>query len=368
MKVDGKNVRTIWLSDDEKSVEIIDQRKLPHEFVIENLKTVDDAIKAIKDMYVRGAPLIGVTGAYGVYLATLNAPGNLISDDYLIHEAKRIKSARPTAVNLAWGVDRVLSDVLNVSDPQKKIALARETAGVITEQEVENCRKIGEHGFALMEAISREKSGRTVNVLTHCNAGWLACIEHGTATAPIYTAFDKGLDIHVWVDETRPLNQGTRLTAWELGKHGVKHTVITDNAGGYLMQQGKVDVVIVGTDRTTVTGDVANKIGTYLKALAAKDNNIPFYVALPSSTFDWELRDGLTQIPIEIRDPDEVKYVHGWDKDRTTSVLICPDSSPAANFAFDVTPAKYVTGFITERGLCDATETGIRKLFPDRYK
>lgn len=368
MKVDGKNVRTIWLNDDKKSVEIIDQRKLPHEFVIENLKTVDDAIKAIKDMYVRGAPLIGVTGAYGVYLATLNAPGNLISDDYLIHEAKRIKSARPTAVNLAWGVDRVLSDVLNVSDPQKKIALARETAGVITEQEVENCRKIGEHGFPLMEAISREKSGRTVNVLTHCNAGWLACIEHGTATAPIYTAFDKGLDIHVWVDETRPLNQGTRLTAWELGKHGVKHTVITDNAGGYLMQQGKVDVVIVGTDRTTVTGDVANKIGTYLKALAAKDNNIPFYVALPSSTFDWELRDGLTQIPIEIRDPDEVKYVHGWDKDRTTSVLICPDSSPAANFAFDVTPAKYVTGFITERGLCDATETGIRKLFPDRYK
>ena len=366
MKVDGKNVRTIWLNDDENSVKIIDQRKLPHELIIENLKTVDDAIKAIKDMYVRGAPLIGVTGAYGVYLAALNAPGNLISDDYLIHEAKRIKAARPTAVNLAWGVDRVLSDVLNVSDPQKRIALARDTAGVITEQEVENCRKIGEHGFPLMEAISREKGGKTVNVLTHCNAGWLACIEYGTATAPIYAAFDKGLDIHVWVDETRPLNQGTRLTAWELGKHGVKHTVITDNAGGYLMQQGKVDVVIVGTDRTTVTGDVANKIGTYLKALAAKDNNVPFYVALPSSTFDWELRDGLTQIPIEIRDPDEVKYVHGWDKDRAASVLICPDSSPAANFAFDVTPAKYVTGFITERGLCDATEKGIRKLFPDR--
>ena len=366
MKVDGKNVRTIWLNDDEKSVKIIDQRKLPHEFIIANLKTVDDAIKAIKDMYVRGAPLIGVTGAYGVYLATLNAPGNLISDDYLIHEAKRIKAARPTAVNLAWGVDRVLSDILNVSDPQKKIALSRDTAGVITEQEVENCRKIGEHGFPLMEAISREKGGKTVNVLTHCNAGWLACIEYGTATAPIYAAFDRGLDIHVWVDETRPLNQGTRLTAWELGKHGVKHTVITDNAGGYLMQQGKVDVVIVGTDRTTVTGDVANKIGTYLKALAAKDNNVPFYVALQSSTFDWKLRDGLTQIPIEIRDPDEVKYVHGWDKVRAASVLICPDSSPAANFAFDVTPAKYVTGFITERGLCDATEKGIRKLFPDR--
>ena len=218
----------------------------------------------------------------------------------------------------------------------------------------------------MIEEISRKKAGEPVNVLTHCNAGWLACVEYGTATAPIYTAFDHGIDIHVWVDETRPLNQGTRLTAWELGKHGVRHTIITDNAGGYLMQNGRVDLVIVGTDRTTFTGDVANKIGTYLKALAANDNGVPFYVALPSSTFDWTLKDGVTEIPIEERDPDEIKYVHGLDKDKTTRVLICPETSPAANFAFDVTPARYVTGFITERGICKATEEDIRRLFPDK--
>jgi methylthioribose-1-phosphate isomerase len=220
--------------------------------------------------------------------------------------------------------------------------------------------------MSLIEQISHQKAGQTVNVLTHCNAGWLACIEHGTATAPIYAAFDHGLDVHVWVDETRPLNQGTRLTAWELGKHGVKHTIITDNAGGHLMQHGMVDLVIVGSDRTTVTGDVANKIGTYLKALAARDNNVPFYVALPSSTFDWTLKDGVNEIPIEQRDPDEIKYVQGLDQDGPTSVLICPPSSPSANFAFDVTPAKYVTGFITERGLCKATEADIRRLFPEK--
>ena len=329
---------------------------------------MDDAVTAIKDMYVRGAPLIGATGAYGVYLAALNAPDARIDDDYMTKEAERIKSARPTAVNLAWGVDRVLSAVLTTSDPAAKIDAARQAADAITEEEVANCRRIGEHGLTLIEQISRQKQGQTVNILTHCNAGWLACIEHGTATAPIYAAFDHGIDIHVWVDETRPLNQGTRLTAWELGKHGVRHTIIADNAGGYLMQHGKVDIVIVGTDRTAVSGDVANKIGTYLKALAAWDNQVPFYVALPSSTFDWHIKDGVNEIPIEQRDPDEIRYVYGLAGDRTTHVLICPRESPAANFAFDVTPAKYVTGFITERGICKATEKDIRRLFPEKGK
>ncbi len=368
MKVDGRDIRTIWLDKHEKIVKIIDQRKLPHEFVIVDLKTVDDAINAITNMYVRGAPLIGVTGAYAVYLAALNAPNDQIDTDYLQHEARRIKSARPTAVNLAWGVDKVLTEIVNISDPAKKIDAAKNISGTIAELEVENCREIGEHGLSLIEQISKQKGGQTVDVLTHCNAGWLACIEYGTATAPIYAAFDKGIDIHVWVDETRPLNQGSRLTAWELGKHGVNHTIITDNAGGHLMQHGMVDMVIVGTDRTTACGDVANKIGTYLKALAAWDNNVPFYVALPSSTFDWSINDGVKDIPIEQRDPDEIRYVHGLDKDGTTSILICPLNSRATNFAFDVTPAKFVTGFITERGICKATEEDIRRLFPDKGK
>ncbi len=366
MKVDGKDIRTIWLDKNEKVVKIIDQRRLPHELVVVDLKSVDDTINAIKDMYVRGAPLIGVTGAYGVYLAALNTPDNQIENDYLTTECDRIKSSRPTAVNLAWAVDKVLSDVLKATDPADKAATAKKQAAVIAEQEVQNCKKIGEHGLALIDEISQKKDGKTVNVLTHCNAGWLACIEHGTATAPIYAAFDNGIDVHVWVDETRPLNQGARLTAWELGKHGVKHTIITDNAGGYLMQQGQVDLVIVGTDRTTAAGDVANKIGTYLKALAARDNHIPFYVALPSSTFDWSLTDGVKEIPIEKRDPDEIKYVHGLAKDKITRVRICPDTSPAANFAFDITPARLVTGFITERGICKATKEDIQRLFPEK--
>ncbi len=368
MQVDGKDMRTIWLDDGQQIVKIIDQSKLPHELVVADLRTVDDAITAIKDMRVRGAPLIGVTGAYGVYLAALNATGDRGDNDYLIQEAARIKSTRPTAVNLAWGVERVLSEVLKVAGSEERVTAARATAGAIAEQEVENCRKIGEHGLPLIEGISRRKAGATVNVLTHCNAGWLACVEHGTATAPVYAAFDRGIDIHVWVDETRPLNQGARLTAWELGKHGVRHTIITDNTGGHLMQQGMVDLVIVGTDRTTATGDVANKIGTYLKALAARDNQIPFYVALPSSTFDWRLKDGLREIPIEQRDPDEVRYVDGRDRDRNTRVLICPAPSPAANFAFDVTPARLVTGFITERGVCQATEADICRLFPEKVR
>ncbi len=360
MKVDGKNIRPIWFDTESQVVRIIDQRLLPHEFVITDLKTADDAIMAIKEMYVRGAPLIGVTGAYGVYLAALHSE----TEDKLIAECRRIKAARPTAVNLAWGVDKVLSEVLKKETFAEKIETARDRASEIAEFEAENCRKIGEHGLPLIQEISRRKNGKTVNILTHCNAGWLACIEYGTATAPMYAAYNKGIDIHVWVDETRPLNQGARLTAWELGKHGIEHTVITDNAGGHLMQHGMVDMVIVGTDRTTAAGDVANKIGTYLKALAAKDNNIPFYVALPSTTFDWTLKDGLRDIPIEERNPDEVRYVQGFDKGSVRNVLVPPKESPAANYAFDVTPARLVTGFITERGVCRANEQDIRRLFP----
>ena len=366
MKVNGKSQRTIWLDSDEKTVKIIDQRRLPHELRIVDLHTVDDVIVAIKNMYVRGAPLIGVTGAYGVYLAALNAPDQQVKDTYLTTACERLKSARPTAVNLAWAVDSVLAAALKEKNSDERIRTAKDQAARITDQEVEHCKKIGDHGLPLIEEISRQKKGRPVNILTHCNAGWLACVEYGTATAPIYAAFDRGIDLHVWVDETRPLNQGNRLTAWELGKHGVRHTIITDNAGGYLMQQGKVDMVIVGSDRTTATGDVANKIGTYLKALAASDNNIPFYVALPSSTFDWNLRDGIKEIPIEERHPDEIRYIEGLLGAKAARVLICPEKSAAANYAFDITPAKYVTGFITERGVCKATEEDIRRLFPDK--
>jgi methylthioribose-1-phosphate isomerase len=365
MIVDGKQVRPIWLGDDKRIVQVIDQRKLPHQFVVEDLKTVDDAIRAIKDMYVRGAPLIGVTGAYGVFLAAINASGP-ISESYLRMECDRLIAARPTAVNLSWGVETVFEKIKGIQTAPEMIDTACAEASRIEAWEAENCRKIGENGLSLIQTISDKKCGQPVNILTHCNAGWLACIEYGTATAPIYAAFDKNIDLHVWVDETRPLNQGARLTAWELGKHGVKHTVITDNAGGHIMQHGKVDIVIVGTDRSTYTGDVANKIGTYLKALAARDNDIPFYVALPSSTFDWTLRDGIAEIPIEERDPDEVRYVDGAVDGVYQRVLVPPADSPAANFAFDVTPARLVTGFITERGICRASEQDILKLFPEK--
>ncbi|MDM8550322.1 S-methyl-5-thioribose-1-phosphate isomerase [Desulfobacterales bacterium HSG2] len=364
MKTESKNMRPIWFDKDSETVKVIDQRMLPHEFVVAELKTVDDVIMAIKEMYVRGAPLIGVTGAYGVYIAAVHSK----TKDDLISECDRLKAARPTAVNLAWAVDKVLDKVLKPETSQvleKRIDAAQKEASEIAELEAENCRKIGEYGLSLIQEISSRKEGGTVNLLTHCNAGWLACIEYGTATAPMYAAYQNGIDIHIWVDETRPLNQGARLTAWELGRSGIKHTVITDNAGGHLMQHGMVDMVIVGTDRSTYTGDVANKIGTYLKALAAKDNNIPFYVALPSSTFDWKLRDGLAEIPIEERDPDEIRYVQGSDQGVIRNVLVPPENSPAGNYAFDVTPARLVTGFITERGICKATEEDVRRLFPD---
>jgi len=368
MPSETKKPRPIWQDDPRGPVKVIDQRRLPHERVEAELRTVDDAIYAIQTLMVRGAPLIGVTAAYGVVLAAAAAVENGGGLDTIEAEAARIKAARPTAVNLAWAVDRTLADVRSEVDPVRRVARARQTASALAEEEAANCRSIGLHGLPIIEALSRSKLGRTVNVLTHCNAGWLACVEYGTATAPIYAAFDRGIDLHVWVDETRPLNQGARLTAWELGEVGVPHTVITDNAGGHLMQHGMVDLVIVGSDRTTATGDVANKIGTYLKALAAKDNGVPFYVALPSSTFDWNLRNGVADIPIEERDPDEVRWVQGWDGERPARVRICPEKSPAANFAFDVTPGHLVTGLITERGVCRATAADIRRLFPDKTK
>jgi methylthioribose-1-phosphate isomerase len=366
MKVDGKEIRPIWLGDDGKTVEVIDQRMLPHAFVVAGLKTLDDVIEAIQEMVVRGAPLIGATGGWGVYVIVTTAPDGRPADDYLKAACRRLREARPTATNLAWAVDRVLDKLLAEADLKARVAIARTEAGAIAEEEAENCRLIGEYGRPLVEAISRRKGGKTVNLLTHCNAGWLACVEWGTATAPMYAAFDAGIDIHVWVDETRPLNQGARLTAWELGKYGIPHTVITDNAGGHLMQHGLVDMVIVGTDRTTYTGDVANKIGTYLKALAAKDNHIPFYVALPSSTFDWTLRDGVAEIPIETRDPDEIRRIQGLGDGDIRQVLVPPEASPARNDAFDVTPARLVTGFITERGICGASEDEVLKLFPEK--
>jgi methylthioribose-1-phosphate isomerase len=360
--------RPLWLDADGQALGVIDQRRLPHQFVTLSLKTVDDVIHAIREMVVRGAPLIGATAAYGMWLAASNTMGPAPDPDHFRQEALRLKASRPTAINLAWAVDRVLGRMETAATAQVAVDLARQEADAVTREEIENCRRIGEFGRPIIEEASRAKGGRTVHVLTHCNAGWLACIEHGTATAPIYAACDHGIDVHVWVDETRPLNQGARLTAWELGACGVPHTVIADNTGGHLMQHGMVDLVIVGSDRTTASGDVANKIGTYLKALAAKDNGVPFYVALPSSTFDWNLRDGIREIPIEERDPDEVRWMQGWDGERPARLRICPEKSPAANFAFDVTPARLVTGLITERGVCKASAEDIRRLFPDKTK
>jgi len=368
MRHSRKILRPIWLSEDGRRVVVIDQRRLPDEYILMELATVDDAIFAIQAMAVRGAPLIGVTGAYGMLLAALAASAGDQGAEQLRQEASRLAAARPTAVNLAWAVERVLKAISSSSEPRERVRLAHETTSAVVAEEVENCRRIGVHGLPILEALARGKGGKTVNVLTHCNAGWLACVEHGTATAPIYAAVDRGIDLHVWVDETRPLNQGSRLTAWELAEYGVKHTVITDNAGGHLMQRGEVDLVIVGTDRTTAAGDVANKIGTYLKALAARDNNIPFYVALPSSTFDWNVTGGTAAIPIEERDPDEVRWVQGWNGQGQTCVRVCPEASPAANFAFDVTPARLITGLITERGVCRAAAEDIRRLFPDKVK
>lgn len=361
MKVDGKSLETIWLEHD--TIHVIDQRLLPHEFAIAKLTTVEETALAIREMWVRGAPLIGVTAAFGMYLATLEARKSEDFEAYIQQAAQQLLAARPTAVNLKWAVDQQLDTIHRYSNVSDKIAGTKAAAIRIKEEDKKVCEQIGQHGLPLIEAISKTKNGAPVHILTHCNAGWLACIDWGTATSPIYQAFDKGIPVHVWVDETRPRNQGARLTAWELGKHGIPHTVIADNTGGLLMQQGRVDLCIVGTDRTTRTGHVVNKIGTYLKALAAFDNEIPFYVALPSSTIDWELDDDFSKLPIEERDSNEVRCIRGASKNGMTEVLLTPKDSKALNLAFDITPSRLVTGLITEKGICAASESGLQNLF-----
>lgn len=358
MKINGKPCRTIW--EVEGGVEIIDQTLLPHEFKTVTLQTLEDAAHAIKAMLVRGAPLIGVTAAYGIVLQMRQDAG----DPALLKACETLLATRPTAVNLRWALDRIKAVLFPVRESERA-AVAQKTAAAMAEEDVATNESIGAHGLALFQEIHRKKGG-TLNVLTHCNAGWLACVDWGTALAPIYKAHDSGLPVHVWVDETRPRNQGASLTAWELGQHGVPHTLIVDNAGGHLMQHGLVDVCIVGTDRTTACGDVCNKIGTYLKALAAHDNGIPFYVALPSPTIDWTIRDGLKEIPIEQRGAEEVSHITGLTASGEKATLsILPKGSPVSNFGFDVTPARYVTGLITERGVCQASEEGLRRLFPE---
>ncbi len=366
MNVRGQHYRTIWPDESDSGlVQLIDQRFLPHRFVIEEVRTVAEMASAIREMHVRGAGLIGAAAGYGMYLATLEAASLNSFEADLAAAAAQLKATRPTAVNLAWAIERQLKGMSGAKGLEEKREVAFNTARQIADEDAEFCRRIGEHGVELIRDISQRKDGAPVNVLTHCNAGWLAFVDHGSATAPIYAAHDGGIPVHVWVDETRPRSQGSKLTAWELGEHGVPHTVIADNAGGHLMQHGKVDAVIVGTDRTTYTGDVANKIGTYLKALAARDNGVPFYVALPSSSFDWNIRDGLKEIPIEERDADEVNYADGWHAGEQMEVRMTPETSAAANFGFDVTPRQLVTGLITERGICQANEESILALFPE---
>ena len=363
MKVDGRHYRSIWLEQDGWSVGAIDQRRLPHEFVVARLTTSAEAAEAIRSMLVRGAPLIGATAAFGMALAMREDS----SDAGLDRAYKTLVVARPTAINLKWALDEMRATLAPV-DPSERPDAAYARADEILEQDVAINQGIARNGLPLIEAIAAtKKPGEAVNVLTHCNAGWLATVDWGTATAPIYLAHERGINIHVWVDETRPRNQGASLTAWELGHHGVPHTVIADNTGGHLMQHGMVDIVIVGTDRVTAHGDVCNKIGTYLKALAAHDNNVPFYVALPSPTIDFTVADGVAEIPIEERSAEEVATMTGRTKDgRIETVRIVPDGSPVANYGFDVTPARLVTGLITERGVLKPSREGLAGAFPDR--
>jgi len=361
MRLNGRPSRTLWLASD-GAVEILDQTILPHAVEVVRLRTLADAVRAISEMQVRGAPLIGVTAAWGLALALREDP----SDAGLRRAMAALAASRPTAVNLAWALARIAGAVRALPRADRAAAAAREAAGM-AEEDVAACRAIGEHGAGLIADIAAGKNGAPVNILTHCNAGWLAAIDWGTALAPIYLAQEREIAVHVWVDETRPRGQGAALTAFELGQQGVAHTIIADNAGGHLMQHGKVDLCLVGADRLTRTGDAANKIGTYLKALAAADNGVPFHIAAPSSTIDWSLTDGLTQIPIEERDPREVTHASGaLAGGGRAEVLLAAPGSPAANFAFDVTPARLIAGLITERGCCAANEAGILGLFPER--
>ena len=357
MKIEGKSYRTIWFENN--VVKIINQTKLPHQFIIKELKTVQEVINAIKTMEVRGAPLIGATAAYGLVLSIIEK--NDLS--YLKKSSDDLILSRPTAINLKWSVDRMMKKLSGVNS-NKILKIALDEAKTIVEEDVNFCKNIGLNGLKIIEEISIKKKD-TVNILTHCNAGWLATIDWGTATSPIYHAHKEGIKVHVWADETRPRNQGANLTSYELNEEGIPNTIIADNTGGILMQRGQVDMCIVGTDRTLSNGDVCNKIGTYLKALAAKDNNIPFYVALPSSTIDWNIKDH-KQIPIEERNSEELSHVEGLDKDnKLQKVLIYPQKSKAMNLAFDITPAKYVTGLITEKGVCEASEKGLKGLFSE---
>lgn len=357
MKIEGKEYRTIWFDDKNKIVKIIDQTKLPHQFIIKDLKTVKDAINAIKTMEVRGAPLIGATAAYGLVLAILKNN----DQSFLKKSSEDLINSRPTAINLKWAIDRMMKKLSGVNSNEIS-NIAINEANEICEEDIKFCENIGLNGLNIIEEIYNKKKD-TVNILTHCNAGWLATINWGTATSPIYHAHKKGIKVHVWVDETRPRNQGANLTSYEFNEEGVPNTIIADNTGGILMQRGEVDMCIVGTDRTLSTGDVANKIGTYLKALAANDNNVPFYVALPSSTIDWKTKD-FKDIQIEERNSEELSHVEGLDENnKVKKVLIYPKKSKALNLAFDITPAKYITGLITEKGVCEASEQGLKKLF-----
>jgi len=363
LKIQNKHYHTIWLKEaGNRVVQVIDQRKIPFRFEIFDIETVDDTCFAISEMVVRGAPLIGIAAAYGMYLAVLNSDETDF-EKYIGQIAEKLKSTRPTAVNLAFSVDKIHAFILKNTGSINLPEIVLEEVERMKMAEVAHSEKIGELGLTLIVEIYARKK-QTVNILTHCNAGWLACIDWGTATAPIYKAHMKGIPVHVWVDETRPRNQGAKLTAFELGEEGVPHTIIPDNTGGHLMQHGMVDLVIVGSDRTTATGDVANKIGTYLKALAAFDNNIPFYVALPSSSFDFTMNDGISEIPIEQRNAAEVTEMEGMLNGQIETVRIIPENSPVANYGFDVTPARLVTGLITERGICKANKESILTMFP----
>ena len=368
MKIGNQNYQTIWIDESDPAVvRVIDQQKLPFSFEIKELRTVDDIYNAIADMTVRGAPLIGAAGAFGIYLATLEINSLTNIREHLSNAARYLISSRPTAVNLSWAVNYVMTQIGNEQSLALLTKKAHDAAIGICETEKENCRQIGKHGLKLIEAINKKKKGAPVNILTHCNAGWLACIDYGTATAPIYLAHEKGIPVHVWVDETRPRNQGAKLTAYELGQNGIPHTLISDNSGGHLMQQKRVDIVLVGGDRATRTGDIANKIGTYLIALAAHDNKIPFYCALPSSSIDFNIRDGRKEIKIEERDAEEVTDITGFADGKIQAVRICPDNTAAVNYAFDVTPARLITGLITEKGICRATEKDIKEMFSYKF-
>ena len=368
MRVGNENFQSIWIDESYPAVvKVIDQQRLPFFFEVKELRSVEDVYDAIAGMTVRGAPLIGAAGAFGMYLASLEITSHTNIREHLSNAARYLISCRPTAVNLSWAVNYSLEILINNLSPGSLSETALKAALEICGKEKEYCVQIGNHGLSLIESMSKMKNGEPLNILTHCNAGWLATIDYGTVTAPIYFAHDKGIPLHVWVDETRPRNQGAKLTAWELGKYGIPHTLIPDNSGGHLMQQKMVDIVLVGSDRTTITGDVANKIGTYLKALAAYDNNIPFYSVFPSTSIDFSIRDGLKEIIVEERDPQEVTNISGIADGMIRTIRICPEDTTAANYGFDITPARLITGLITERGICRATEKDIKEMFSDKF-